>query len=514
MPKRLLAYESMMFLCDHGLCEYSTRREFNDLVRSFERKGVRFHREVFEYCASHILKSKEWHLPESSFEEIRDIYDVYGTSTARWKELTSVLDWSEAAEMAKLVETKSAGSPYYFTERRILQAIAEIFDIFGDEAYGKPGGWWESTLSMVSRGVKEKYLLKYCHWCYANDKDYPIYTQDGINVVKKFGIKKATDYFERGFKAIEIIDLYESLEEIPGFLMESVWGGWHEDNKISYTEPVIKSVPFCGFPKGVTKVTKPPYIGDRETSALIPFIGPINAMRHFYKYHDMDAADAKILYAEAVKKESLPTLRSFVDPNGKTNRGFYLPSNWESWIMVKWLKDKIASAWITMSKPRAVFGPAGLQREFIYMEILDEIGPADLVNGIKTKPDKVFESAAKRKEAELRKEMGENVRLPKAPWKDTKAVKQIVHSNELIREGEIMDNCVRGYFRACISKRTYIFHVGTGRRETGATMEVTPDRKILQLYKASNNKASEELKDMVRVWAKVNGGDFTFQFNE
>ena len=227
MPRRMLAYESMMFLCDHGLCEYSTYKEFHDLVKSFERKGVRFHKEVFEYCASNILKSDKWHLPKSSFEEIRDIYDKYTTSTARWKELTSVLDWSEAAEITRLVETKSAGSPYYFTREK-LNTIAEIFDIFRNEAYGKSGSWWDFTIFRVLAGVKEKWILKFCYWAYKNDKDYPLHTKEGIEIVRKLGIKKSKYYFDRGFRAKEIIDLYNALEYIPGFLMETTYG-WDDE---------------------------------------------------------------------------------------------------------------------------------------------------------------------------------------------------------------------------------------------------------------------------------------------
>jgi len=508
MPKRMGAYESVLFLTDHGLCEYSTRREFYDLVKSFERKGVRFHKNVIEYCSSNILKSAEWHSPESSLKDIKHIYNKYGTSTARWKELTSVLDWSEAAEMTRLVRGKSADSPYYFTGDK-LNVIAEIFDIFGDEAYGRSGAWWDFTIFRVMMGVKEKWILKFCQWAYANDKDYPLHTKEGIEIVRQLGINKAKYYFDKGFRAKEIIDLYEALDEVPDFLMQGMTYDW-DDEEISQ-QPSIKHVPFCGFPKGITKVSEPFDIGDAEIAALVPFIGPVNAMRDFYGYHDMDAADAKFLYQKAVENKYLPSLRDFFDPDRKTGNSFYLPRNWESWIMVKWLKDKIASAWITMSKPRIVYGPAGLQREFTYLNILDEIGPEDLVNGIKTKPDKVFEAGAKRKEAELKREMGESVRLPKAPWKDTMEVKQLIHSNELIQEGEIMHNCVRGYFHACLHKKTYIFHVGTGKRNTGATMEVTPDRKILQLYKAENRKATDDLLDMAKRWVKVNGGDFTFQ---
>ena len=116
-----------------------------------------------------------------------------------------------------------------------------------------------------------------------------------------------------------------------------------------------------------------------------------------------------------------------------------------------------------MTKHRIVHGPAGQTRTFRYVDILDEVKPEDLVNGIKTKPDKVFERSAKRIELEMKSKMGETVDLPKSPWKNNKEVVQIKDSKSLMEEGKKMNNCVAGYLSACLKEKSYIFHVNKMR---------------------------------------------------
>ena len=517
--KSLDYYQAYIWLISEGgLHEWFTYNEATQLIKeAYYNHGIKMPRRILDYCASQLLNSEHWHLPESSFEEIDEVLYKYGASTSRWKELTEVLDYNEAYEMIRIMEGRTAKSCYYFKGEQ-LKIVADIFDLWGRSAYGRSGSWWDTTIGYMSyecikklpnhekkpfinfiKGFKSKYV-------YAS-------IDEQIKMLHRYGVKKGGEYLYKGFKDPEITDLYAQLEEIPDFLyMESQYfhgcdDDWDDDEKADIV-PAIEKVPFCGLPKGVTHITEPE-VKNKKVKALTPFIGPVNAVREYTGFHDMDKRSATDIYQWLAKYPSWDSDR-FVDPDQKT-RGWIVPRTWNNWQLVLWLKDKIASAFNTMDKIRIVHGPAGQTKEFKYLDILDEITPADLINGIKTKPDKVFEAAAKRKEQQLKTEMGEDVKLPKAPWKDTREVKQLLHSDDLKMESKIMDNCVKGYTRACIAEKTYIYHVGISDYKSGATMEVTPDKKILQLYEAGNQSARKQLVDMMEDWIKKNGGDFQIQ---
>ena len=176
------------------------------------------------------------------------------------------------------------------------------------------------------------------------------------------------------------------------------------------------------------------------------------------------------------------------------------PRNWESWELFQWLAKKYQN--MAMTKEHVVYGPAGKQVTFRYIDKLDELRADDLINGISTKPDVAFERAARRLEEKARLDMGENMKFSPAPFKAAKGIRQLMDSDSLKEEGKRMHNCVSGYAGACLRNVTYIFHVVKGTAE--ATMEVTSEKKMLQLYAENNSEPTEGIRKLAFEWAKEN----------
>lgn len=137
-------------------------------------------------------------------------------------------------------------------------------------------------------------------------------------------------------------------------------------------------------------------------------------------------------------------------------------------LLIDWLARKWQNP--VMSKQRTLYGPNDYVRHYTYLDILDELQPEDLVNGIDTKPDAAFRNSAGRLEAQYKASLGEAVMFRNSPFEDTEGIKFINNSVDLITEGKLMHHCVGGYLKACIASTSLIYHVNVKNQQS--TLEI------------------------------------------
>ena len=232
-------------------------------------------------------------------------------------------------------------------------------------------------------------------------------------------------------------------------------------------------------------------------------LGPIKAMRLFTPYRLSAKVPKRVLNKMFLEgKTFIKCIRELLSANNAAYedkfKRFDIPSTWDDWILVEWLLKKIKDSPKAMFKTRHYF-IHGAMKKYCYWNILDEIQPEDLVNGINTKPDVAFAHSKERfREVCLMK----NVNLPVAPFKDTENVKQLKESISLVEEGDLMDNCVSGYVKSCVDGVSFIYHIN-GESGNLGTMEVDND-KILQLYGPHNQFPEKDVMDVVAKWMKLN----------
>jgi hypothetical protein len=159
---------------------------------------------------------------------------------------------------------------------------------------------------------------------------------------------------------------------------------------------------------------------------------------------------------------------------------------------------------------RVVHGPAGETRRYRYMDMLDEIEFEDLVNGLRTNVETVLEASSKRLEALYLAEMGENIELPVLKEvKETSVIKQIVYSKDLKEEGRVQHNCVGGYIRSCLQRRSYIYSTWD-RMTDRLTIELISrglkEFEIIQVKLANNASASKHSPaiKVINDWVMLN----------
>ena len=78
---------------------------------------------------------------------------------------------------------------------------------------------------------------------------------------------------------------------------------------------------------------------------------------------------------------------------------------------------------------------------------------------------------------------------------------------DLIRESNQLHHCVKTYIDKVANKRTFILLVREkeNKDKSLATIEVLPNKTLIQLKAISNSKASKEVQDFVRKWAEIKG---------
>jgi len=140
---------------------------------------------------------------------------------------------------------------------------------------------------------------------------------------------------------------------------------------------------------------------------------------------------------------------------------------------------------IQFEKTFAEYGAAGQQRQYTYIDLINNLTEADLPNGDKTSLPKAFESVKTRLSEQARQQIEKKIAVSNRTFpiiphlsKETDRVKILKNEKSLYEEGNRMDHCVAGYGDACsnIDTKTGLpksLIVSTGT----ATAELNPQRK-------------------------------------
>ena len=191
---------------------------------------------------------------------------------------------------------------------------------------------------------------------------------------------------------------------------------------------------------------------------------------------------------------------------------FTIPSTWDSWKLVEWAIDKFRKSPAQMNKIRVIHGPAGREIQFTYAGELDRLRGEDLVNGIKTKPEKAFEAAAER----LRRD-ADNKYSDEPIWrnklKETGSIHQLLTPGDIVAEGDAMRHCCGTYVTACQKGVTSLWHVGK-KAPLGATVEVSREGKIHQVMAMENASPELFIWKEVETFRKVNNLEWKLTYQK
>jgi len=128
--------------------------------------------------------------------------------------------------------------------------------------------------------------------------------------------------------------------------------------------------------------------------------------------------------------------------------------------------------------------------------LLREITDDMLDQGEKTAFRKVIARLEEVARNKLEAQLGNNVSLPTLPkpagFDD---VVPLDTSHKLRDEGNVMNHCVGGYINACLSKVSYIYHIGEPAPK-GATFEVCLDNDkytVMQIYGYDDSPVDADL---------------------
>jgi hypothetical protein len=160
--------------------------------------------------------------------------------------------------------------------------------------------------------------------------------------------------------------------------------------------------------------------------------------------------------------------------------------------VVRWLVGKWGNPALT--KTRTIYLPAGEVKNFRFVDIIDEIHPEDLANGLATSPEVAFASSAKRLEERARLAARECLPLPKCPLGNEPGIKQLVTSTEVWEEGKTMGHCIGGYAEAALHKQIFLYHIGEAAPK-GASAEIANrngEWVICQVKSLRNGSAEAE----------------------
>lgn len=176
-------------------------------------------------------------------------------------------------------------------------------------------------------------------------------------------------------------------------------------------------------------------------------------------------------------------------------------------LLIEWVSRKWQNT--AMTKQRTMHGPGGETRDFTFLDIIDELTAADLVNGINTKPDVAFQRSAARLEQMYQSSLGARVDFPPTPFRGNQYIKFIDNSVDLIMEGKSMRHCVGGYVRACLTGSSLIYHVDVNNHIS--TFEIGPDHsnqgkwRLVQNRTVRDAKPHKENWDVVITWCVGHG---------
>lgn len=179
-----------------------------------------------------------------------------------------------------------------------------------------------------------------------------------------------------------------------------------------------------------------------------------------------------------------------------------IPSTWDSWKLVEWAIDKFKKCPAQMNKIRVIHGPAGREITFTYRGELDRLRGEDLINGIKTKPEKAFEAAAERIKRSANKKFS-NAPIWRNNLKKVGSIRQLLTPGDIVAEGDAMKHCCGTYVTACQKGVTSLWHVGD-KAPLGATIEVSREGNIHQVMAMENAYPESFIWEEVENFRKVN----------
>lgn len=172
--------------------------------------------------------------------------------------------------------------------------------------------------------------------------------------------------------------------------------------------------------------------------------------------------------------------------------------SFKNWTTFRWFLHNIKSSFFY--KKKDVHGPGGQVQIFEPLKHVVHITKEDLPNGIKTSPEKAFESVGKRK-AEEYKNSNKNKEFNNynRTFQDTENVQVLYSQTALDYEGERMSHCVSGYGGSCESGRSLIL------RLPNSTAELNPHTLEIYQHMSTNNTTPPESdrKDLEE-WIKLN----------
>jgi hypothetical protein len=151
-----------------------------------------------------------------------------------------------------------------------------------------------------------------------------------------------------------------------------------------------------------------------------------------------------------------------------------------------------------LRKSRKIYGPAGESRTFHYHELLNRITPDMLDKGPKTGWKKIMNLIEQKVIDKIEANLGVYKEFTKFNIPKKKNIIQITNTDDLRNEGELMQHCVGGYVNACLSNKSYIFHVGD-KAPGGATVEICKkDGKyyLQQIWGLNDKYPSDAEKDL------------------
>lgn len=484
----------VMVMKEYGLEPYYSIAEALDVLKQAKWAGEEVTHSTIGHAANELLCSEQWHCKDSSFSERLEAASL-GISAQQLREYRNTLTKEETEEICQVLRSAKADCRSVFLDYiknlKNVVAISKAFQLFKADAYGHSYKWWSTAMFLIE-AAKER-------WQKITLEAIKVFQRIGYNVGVEIdmllepGGPKAT---LMGCNNASVFRLIKRMKEqkliVPTYVKEAAGGAVIEvpDNILRVSEinynnsKTIHTVKGWLFPAEI----KLAYAAYGVAGAVRKYSGmpdiPKTVCNDIFKTGGLSIQDATQIQ---IPGEMWP---------------IHIPRTWESYALVAWLKEKVKTSSTSLLKDRVVYGPEGKSRHFRYVDILDELRPEDLVNGVKTKPDVAFKNAAYRRELQLQAEMGSNVALPKAPWKDNASVRQIIDSDGLKEEGNRQSNCVAGYFKACLAGRCFIYHVEAN--SVGATMEINEAGTIFQLYEAGNVPARKELVNAVNAWAKLN----------
>lgn len=158
-------------------------------------------------------------------------------------------------------------------------------------------------------------------------------------------------------------------------------------------------------------------------------------------------------------------------------------------VVCRWLGFVHQSGrWSKLTQTRIAHGPAGQAREFRFLDIVDEVDDADIVNG-KDRVEDVFHRAAERLVADMEANGGDQFELlARAPdWVlNREGITPLLTRHALQQEGKRQSHCVGGYWQSTQRRQSLCVSVRT--HEGCSTAELSWDGRTLYQHHGFNNK--------------------------